>query len=81
MQRYTEYCQKVGMQPVWSNVYNKVSVRLSNKEFGITSKEVSAGSFLDMVSTKSLKADPEDTLAFERIVEIAEISRESFVNN
>jgi len=69
------------MQPVWSNVYNKVSVRLSNKEFGITSKEVSAGSFLDMVSTKSLKADPEDTLAFERIVEIAEISRDSFVNN
>jgi len=69
------------MQPVWSNVYNKVSVSLHNKEFGITQKEVSAGTFLDMVSTKSLRADPEDTLAFERIVEIAEISRESFVNN
>jgi hypothetical protein len=56
-------------------------VRLSNKELGITAKEVNAGSFLDMVSTKSLNVAFEDSLAFERILEIADIKKESFVNN
>lgn len=58
-----------------------MSVRLSNKELGITAKEVNAGSFLDMVSTKSLNVAFEDSLAFERILEIADIKKESFVNN
>ena len=60
MQRYTEYCQNVSMKPDWSNVYNKVSVRLSNKELGITSKEVNAGSFLDMVSSATLNVCLDD---------------------
>ena len=81
MQRYTEYCQNVGMKPDWSNVYNKVSVRLSNKELGITAKEVNAGSFLDMVSSTTLNVCVEDMLPFERILAIADISRESVVNN
>jgi hypothetical protein len=69
------------MKPDWSNVYNKVSVRLSNKELGITAKEVNAGSFLDMVSSTTLNVCVEDMLPFERILAIADISRESVVNN
>ena len=48
------------MKPDWSNVYNKVSVRLSNKELGITAKEVNAGSFLDMVSSATLNVCLDD---------------------
>ena len=33
MERYTDYCQKVNGSPEWSNVYNRVSVRLYNAEF------------------------------------------------
>jgi 4a-hydroxytetrahydrobiopterin dehydratase len=51
LERYSEYCQKVNIAPQWSNVYNRVSVTLANKEFGgVTRKEVAAGSFLNMVS-------------------------------
>jgi len=39
------------MVPQWANVYNRVTVSLKNAEFGgVTSKEVAAGSYLDMVS-------------------------------
>ena len=65
MQRYTDYCQTMNLKPEWSNVYNKVSVRLVNKEFGITTKEIDAGSFLEMVSRTSLDVDVEDVLSFK----------------
>ena len=53
------------MIPQWSNVYNRVNVTLHNKEFGgVTSLEVNAGSYLDMVSKQSLAHDVEDVLAF-----------------
>ena len=51
MTRYADYCSKVNMSPVWSNVYNRVNVRLENAEFGgVTTKEISAGHYLDIVS-------------------------------
>jgi 4a-hydroxytetrahydrobiopterin dehydratase len=51
LQRYAEYCQKVNIAPEWSNVYNRVSVTLQNKEFGeLTQKEVDAGTYLNVVS-------------------------------
>ena len=52
MNRYTMQCQKLGLQPSWSNVYNRVNVNISNEEFGeITSKEVELAQYLDMVHT------------------------------
>ena len=65
LQRYTDYCHQLNMVPHWANVYNRVTVSLSNSEFGgVTSKEVAAGSYLDMVSRQTLSADPEDVLSF-----------------
>ena len=52
MERYTDYCQKVNGSPEWSNVYNRVSVRLYNAEFeGVTTKEIAMGKYLDRLST------------------------------
>ena len=71
MQRYTDYCQKVNMVPQWQNVYNRVSVRLESKEFGgVTTKELSAGNFLDKVASARL-TDVDENLPFERVQEIA----------
>ena len=51
LQRYTDYCHRANMSPQWANVYNRVTVSLHNAEFGgVTTKEVAAGSYLDMVS-------------------------------
>ena len=64
--RYTDYCQKVNQAPEWSNVYNKVSVRLLNAEFSaVTTKEVQVGKYLDMVSEQTIYKDVEDTLRLE----------------
>jgi pterin-4a-carbinolamine dehydratase len=53
------------MEPQWANVYNRVTVSLRNSEFGgVTSKEVAAGSYLEMVSHQTLSVDPEDVLNF-----------------
>ena len=61
MDRYTEYCHKVNAAPEWSNVYNRVNVKLHNDEFnGVTMKEVNLGKYLDMVSTVSIEDDCED---------------------
>ena len=53
------------MTPQWSNVYNRVEVTLQNAEFGgVTAKEVSAGSYLDLLSKLSLHHDIEDVMSF-----------------
>jgi len=66
MQRYTTYCHQINLVPQWTNVYNKVTVSLYNSEFGgLTTKEVAAGSYLEMVSRQTLSADVEDVLRFE----------------
>lgn len=82
LERYSEYCQKTNMSPEWSNVYNRVSVTLANKEFGgVTRKEIAAGSFLNMVSKVTLNQDVEDVLRFEQVVEVARIETLSKMNN
>ena len=67
VQRYSQYCQKVGHAPEWSNVYNKVNVTLANSEFGeVGTKEVDIANYLDMVH--SVKAPNWLTIdSFERI--------------
>ena len=66
MQRYADYCHQVNHPPEWSNVYNKVNVRLHNQEFsGVTSKEVEIGQYLNTVSKANLNQDVEDVLAFD----------------
>ena len=63
MERYTDYCHKMNRSPEWSNVYNRVSVRLHNAEFnGVTTMEVGTGRYLDMVSKVTLNQDVEDVL-------------------
>ena len=55
MNRFTAYCSKLNHTPEWSNVYNRVSVRLHNNEFnGVTDKEVSIGQYLNTVSNVTL---------------------------
>jgi 4a-hydroxytetrahydrobiopterin dehydratase len=79
--RYTDYCQKVNQVPEWSNVYNKVSVRLLNAEFSaVTTKEVQVGKYLDMVSEQTINKDVEDFLRLEQVVEAAKIDRPSLLN-
>ena len=73
MTRYAAYCQKVNMEPSWSNVYDRVTVTLQNSEFGgVTMKEVEAGKYLNMVSTVNIResAGDDDALAFEEVVAI-----------
>ena len=68
MQRYADFCSKVNHTPEWSNVYNRVNVRLYNHEFdGVTAKEVEIGQFLNTVSKATLNEDVEDTLSFENV--------------
>ena len=82
MQRYADYSAQVNHTPEWSNVYNKVNVRLHNQEFsGVTSKEVDIGQFLNTVSTATLNQDVDEMLAFEKVTEMAEIGVNSLVND
>ena len=82
MERYTEYCHKVNGSPEWSNVYNRVSVRLHSLEFnGVTTKEVSMGRYLDLVSKVTLNDDVEDVLQLEQIAEKAQLDRPSLYND
>ena len=74
MARYADYCQKVNLAPQWSNVYNRVNVRLANAEFGgVTTKELNAGMYLEAVATVRLSEDIDDDLPFERILERSEV--------
>ena len=62
------------MVPQWSNVYNRVTVNLHNQEFGgVTTKEVAAGSYLDLVSNQTLTHDVEDVYTFNQIVDRAHL--------
>ena len=55
MNRYADYCAQLNHTPEWSNVYNRVNVRLVNREFsGVTDKEVTIGKYLNTVSTATL---------------------------
>ena len=82
MERYTDYCHKVNGSPEWSNVYNRVSVRLYNAEFdGVTTKEVNMGKYLDMVSTVSINKDVDEFLQLEQVAEKAHLDRPSLTNN
>ena len=66
MTRYAMYCQKVNLSPNWSNVYNRVNVKLVNDEFGgVTTKEVSAGQYLDVVEKARLHQDIDEDLSFQ----------------
>ena len=82
MQRYTEYCHKVNAEPEWSNVYNKVTVKLHNAEFNaVTTKEVNLGKYLDMVSTVTLDDDIEEGHQLAQVAEKARLERPSLIND
>lgn len=53
--RYTNYCNKVNLNPQWFNVYNTVRVTINNDEFGaISTKDVEVAKYLDLVSQVKL---------------------------
>jgi len=80
--RYTDYCACMNFTPDWSNVYNRVSVRISSAEFkAITSKEVDLANHLDRVSRVTLHKDIDDVMRFEDICGQAKIEARSFVND
>ena len=82
--RYSAYCQKINMNPEWSNVYNRVSVTLHSAEFqGITQKEVNAGKYLNMVSEVNIRgnAADDDIMTFDEIVAIGKIEEPAIINN
>ena len=82
MQRYADYCQKVNMTPEWSNVYNRVNVRLACAEFdgSVTSKEVKAAAYLDTVGQVRLSDEVDEDLSFARITHVAQLDRETLQN-
>ena len=68
--------------PQWSNIYNKVNVTLTNAEFGgITEKEVSLATYLDIVSLAHLDQSVNDVLSFGQVMQIANIDVASARNN
>ena len=72
----------MNLAPQWSNVYNKVTVELHNSEFGgVTTKEVAAGLYLDMVAKQDLSQDVEDVFSLPQLCEIAKLQVDSLVNN
>ena len=84
MLRYTNYCQKAGLAPQWSNVYNSVHVTLENAEFGeISKREVELAQYLDMVSTVQVhgKNTIDDHMSFEQVMVAGNIGVQSSVNN
>ena len=82
MDRYTEYCHKFNAEPEWSNVYNKVTIKLHNSEFnGVTTKEVNLGRYLDMVSRIELDVEIEDGHQLAQVAERANLERPSLIND
>ena len=63
------------MTPEWSNVYNRVSVRLASSEFEgqVTNKEVDAARFLDTVGKVRLSDEVDVDMPFEHIVSLAKL--------
>ena len=82
MQRYADFCHQVNHGPEWSNVYNRVTVRLHNQEFnGVTRKEVQIGKYLDTVSAATLNQDVDEVLRLEDVTRIAGIEVRSLLND
>ena len=70
------------MTPEWSNVYNRVNVRLACAEFdgSVTSKEVKAAAYLDTVGQVRLSDEVDEDLSFARITQVAQLDRETLQN-
>ena len=82
MQRYADFCSQVNHTPEWSNVYNRVNVRLQNREFdGVTKKEVEIGHYLNTVSQATLNIDVEEEMSLEKLTAAAGVQVESLLNN
>ena len=81
MQRYADFCTQINHTPEWSNVYNRVSVRLHNREVeGVTSKEISIGRYLNTVGGVTLTEDDENELTMESVTEAGNIVQPSLLN-
>ena len=82
MNRYADICAQLNHTPEWSNVYNRVSVRLQNKEFNaVTAKEVQIGQYLNTVSKATLNQDVDEALSFENVVAVAGLNVHSLLND
>ena len=82
MQRFSMHCSEINHTPQWSNVYNKVNVRLINSEFkAVTTKEINIGQYLNTVSKSTLNQDVDDVLSFERVMEIGSIDVAGLLND
>ena len=74
MTRYADYCSKVNHTPEWSNVYNRVNVRLHNSEFnGVTSKEVKIGEYLNTVSKDTLNEELTGDVTLDSVTKLSGI--------
>ena len=74
MTRYADYCSKVNHTPEWSNVYNRVNVRLNNSEFnGVTSKEVKIGEYLNTVSKVTLNEELSGDVNLDSVTKLSGI--------
>ena len=74
MTRYADYCSKVNHTPEWSNVYNRVNVRLHNSEFnGVTAKEVKIGEYLNTVSKVTLNEELTGDVTLDSVTKLSGI--------
>ena len=83
IQAYTNFCQKTGTAPQWSNVYNRVNVTIANQEFGeISTKDVEVARYLDMVHSVKVSNHLyiNDHHSFEQIMAAGKVAVESNVN-
>ena len=84
MLRYSEFCQKTGATPQWSNVYNTVNVEITNHEFGqVTTKDVETAKYLDMLENVKVTNHVyiNETHSFAKIMEAGGVAVESAINN
>ena len=84
MMRYSEFCQKTGVTPQWSNVYNTVNVEITNEEFGsVTTKDVETAKYLDMLENVKVTnaMNINETHSFDKIMIAGGVAVETAVNN
>ena len=84
MMRYSEFCQKTGATPQWSNVYNTVNVEITNEEFGsVTTKDVETAKYLDMLENVKVTnaMNINETHSFDKIMIAGGVAVETAVNN